>query len=178
MSAKKKIVSAAKKDFTLKLDADALAKSFAYNLQFTMGKDPMFATAHDNFMALSYAVKDRLTERWIATQRRYHHENGKRVYYLSLEFLIGRLLGNNVINLCAYDETRAALKKVGVDIEDIRDNEVDAGLGNGGLGRLAACFLDSMATLGIAAHGYGIRYDFGIFNQKIVHGQQVESPDE
>jgi len=129
-------------------------------------------------MALAYAVRDRLTERWISTQRRYHNENGKRVYYLSLEFLIGRLLGNNVINLCAYDETRAALKDLGIDIEDIRDNEVDAGLGNGGLGRLAACFLDSMATLGIPAHGYGIRYDFGIFNQRIVNGQQVEQPDE
>lgn len=160
------------------MDKDALKHSFSYNLEYSMAKDPMFATKYDNFMALSYSVRDRLIERWINTQRSYHLDNRKRVYYLSLEFLIGRLLGNNILNLGLTQEMETAMKEVGLDLDEVRDQEIDAGLGNGGLGRLAACFLDSMATLGIPAHGYGIRYDFGIFNQKIINGQQVEYPDE
>lgn len=157
---------------------EAIEHSFNYNLEYTMAKDSMFATKYDNFMALSFAIRDRLTERWINTQRSYHLNNDKRVYYLSMEFLIGRLLGNNMLNLGLTTEADDAMKDLGVDLDELREQELDAGLGNGGLGRLAACFLDSMATLGIPAHGYGIRYDFGIFNQKIVNGQQVEYPDE
>lgn len=157
---------------------DGLKESFGSSLQFGLAKDKFTATSHDNFMALSMALRDRLVERWIQTQQRYHKKNLKRVYYLSLEFLIGRLLGNFILNLGLWDQTQKALEEFGLNLEKIRDEEVDAGLGNGGLGRLAACFLDSMATLGIPAHGYGIRYDYGIFKQKIINGYQVESPDE
>lgn len=157
---------------------DGLKASFSSCLQYGLAKDQYTATSHDNFMALGMALRERLVERWIQTQQRYHKKNLKRVYYLSLEFLIGRLLGSYVLNLGLWDPTQKALEEFGLDLEDIREEEVDAGLGNGGLGRLAACFLDSMATLGIPAHGYGIRYDYGIFNQKIVNGYQVESPDE
>ncbi|MDP3804417.1 MAG: glycogen/starch/alpha-glucan phosphorylase, partial [Candidatus Omnitrophota bacterium] len=124
------------------------------------------------------AVRDRLVERWMVTQQRYHDENLKRVYYFSMEFLIGRLLGSNILNLGLEDEAETALKELGFNIDELSEKEVDAGLGNAGLGRLAACFLDSMATLKIPAHGYGIRYEYGIFNQKIINGYQVEHPDE
>lgn len=157
---------------------DAIKNSFRNNLQYTLAKDKYTATNYDNFTALAIAIRDRIVERWIATQQRYHKHNLKRVYYLSLEFLIGRLLGNNILNLGLWNETEQALRDLNMDIQLLRDQEQDAGLGNGGLGRLAACFLDSMATLGIAAHGYGIRYDYGIFNQKIISGCQVEFPDE
>ena len=157
---------------------DGLKESFSSCLQYGLGKDQYTATSHDNYMALGMALRERLVERWIQTQQRYHKKNLKRVYYLSLEFLIGRLLGSYVLNLGLWEPTQKALEEFGLDLEQVREEEVDAGLGNGGLGRLAACFLDSMATLGIPAHGYGIRYDYGIFNQKIVNGYQVESPDE
>jgi starch phosphorylase len=157
---------------------DGIKESFSSNLQYGLAKDRFTATSHDNFMALGIALRDRLVERWIQTQQRYHTKNLKRVYYLSLEFLIGRLLGNYTLNLGLWDQTQKALEEFGLNLEEVRNEEVDAGLGNGGLGRLAACFLDSMATLGIPAHGYGIRYDYGIFNQKIINGYQVESPDE
>ena len=152
--------------------------SFIANREYNLAKDKYTATMHDNFMATSIAIRDRIVERWMVTQERYHDENQKRVYYFSMEFLIGRLLGANVINLGLEKETKEALKELGFDIEEIEENGIDAGLGNGGLGRLAACFLDSMATLGIPAHGYGIRFEYGIFTQKIVNGYQVESPDE
>jgi starch phosphorylase len=157
---------------------DGLKESFSSCLQYGLAKDQYTATTHDNYMALGMALRERLVERWIHTQQRYHKKNLKRVYYLSLEFLIGRLLGSYVLNLGLWEPSQKALEEFGLDIEQVREEEVDAGLGNGGLGRLAACFLDSMATLGIPAHGYGIRYDYGIFNQKIVNGYQVESPDE
>ncbi|OQA56336.1 MAG: Glycogen phosphorylase [Candidatus Omnitrophica bacterium ADurb.Bin277] len=160
------------------MSKDGIKKSFGSSLQYGLAKDRYTATLRDNFMALGMALRDRLVERWIKTQQRYHRQKAKRVYYLSMEFLIGRLLGNHILNLDLWDETQKALEEFGLDLEEIRNEEVDAGLGNGGLGRLAACFLDSMATLGIAGHGYGIRYDYGIFNQKIVNGYQVESPDE
>lgn len=160
------------------MSKEAIMTSFRNNLQCTLAKDKYTATAYDNFTAMAIAVRDRIVERWIATQQRYHRQNLKRVYYLSMEFLIGRLLGNNILNLGLWRESKSALKDLGLDIEKIREQEQDAGLGNGGLGRLAACFLDSMATLGIPAHGYGIRYDYGIFRQKIAGGYQVESPDE
>lgn len=160
------------------MSKDGIKASFSAGLQYGLAKDQYTATSRDNFMALGIALRDRLVERWIKTQQRYHKKNLKRVYYLSLEFLIGRLLGNYVLNLGLWDHTQKALEEFGLDLQKIREEEMDAGLGNGGLGRLAACFLDSMATLGIPAHGYGIRYDYGIFNQKIVNGYQVESPDE
>jgi len=152
--------------------------SFQTNLEYALAKDQYTATPYDDFLATAIAVRDRLIERWIQTQQRYHTDNVKRVYYLSMEFLIGRLLGTNIMNLGLWDSTKKALEDLGFDIEEIRESEIDAGLGNGGLGRLAACFLDSMATLAIPAHGYGIRYDYGIFNQKIVDGYQVEYPEE
>lgn len=160
------------------MTTEALKTSFRNNLQYTLAKDKYTATDYDNFTAMAIAVRDRIVERWIATQQRYHKQNLKRVYYLSLEFLIGRLLGNNILNLGLWKESKNALEELGFDIEELREQEKDAGLGNGGLGRLAACFLDSMASLGIPAHGYGIRYDYGIFRQKIINGCQVESPDE
>lgn len=157
---------------------EGIEKSFLANREYTLAKDQYTATLDDAYMSLAIAVRDRLIERWISTQQKYHRENLKRVYYLSLEFLIGRLLGTNILNLGIGDEVREAMEDLGLDFEELRECEVDAGLGNGGLGRLAACFLDSMATLGIPAHGYGIRYDYGIFHQKIVNGYQVELPDE
>jgi len=157
---------------------DGIKASFSACLQYGLAKDQYTSTPHDDYMALGMALRERLVERWIHTQQRYHKNNLKRVYYLSLEFLIGRLLGSYVLNLGLWEPTQKALEEFGLDLEQIREEEVDAGLGNGGLGRLAACFLDSMATLDIPAHGYGIRYDYGIFKQKIVNGYQVESPDE
>lgn len=158
--------------------ADSLRRDFEHHLRYTLARDRFTATDRDRYYALAQAVRDRLIERWMATQQAHHIKNVKRIYYLSLEFLIGRLLGNNVINLQIEDVCRAALSQVGLDWNDLRDYEVDAGLGNGGLGRLAACFLDSMSTLNLPAVGYGLRYDFGIFNQQIVNGYQVEQPDD
>ncbi len=152
--------------------------SFIANREYNLAKDKYTATLHDDFMATSIAVRDRIVERWMVTQERYHDENLKRVYYFSMEFLIGRLLGTNIINLGLEKETKEALKELGFDIKQIAETGIDAGLGNGGLGRLAACFLDSMATLDIPAHGYGIRFEYGIFNQRIINGYQVEHPDE
>jgi starch phosphorylase len=160
------------------MSAEALKQDFEHHLRRTLAKDRYTATDRDRYYALALAVRDRLIERWIATQQTHHKKNVKRLYYLSLEFLIGRLLGNNVINLNLEDSCREAMSAVGLNWENFRDYEVDAGLGNGGLGRLAACFLDSMATLNLPAVGYGLRYDFGIFNQRIVNGYQVEQPDE
>jgi starch phosphorylase len=158
--------------------AEGLRQDFERHLRRTLAKDGYTATDRDRYFALALTVRDRLIERWIATQQTHHKQNVKRIYYLSLEFLIGRLLGNNVINLKLEDGCRGAMADLGLDWEVLRDREVDAGLGNGGLGRLAACFLDSMATLNLPAIGYGLRYDFGIFNQRIVNGYQVEQPDE
>lgn len=162
------------KDMTKK----GMLLSFTANREYALAKDKYTATLYDDFLATAIAVRDRIVERWIATQQRYHNENLKRVYYFSMEFLIGRLLGTNMLNLGLSEQTGDALKEAGLDINELRECETDAGLGNAGLGRLAACFLDSMATLGIPAHGYGIRYEYGIFNQKIINGYQVEFPDE
>lgn len=161
-----------------KMTEEGMVISFVANREYTLAKDRYTSTLHDDYLALSLAVRDRIVERWILTQQRYHDHNVKRVYYFSLEFLIGRLLGTNTLNLGIYNETDRAMEAMGLDLDELRDCESDAGLGNGGLGRLAACFLDSMATLGIPAHGYGIRYEYGIFNQRIQNGYQVEYPDE
>ncbi|OQA77704.1 MAG: Maltodextrin phosphorylase [bacterium ADurb.Bin243] len=159
-------------------DIESLKKSFLYNLLYFLAKDEYTSTDLDRYHSLAYSVRSRLIDGWIKTQQTYHLKNVKRVYYLSLEFLMGRTLGNSLINLGIYDDCQRAIKELGYDISVLRDMERDAGLGNGGLGRLAACFLDSMATLKIPAHGYGIRYEYGIFNQNIIDGYQVEKPDE
>ncbi|MGV1099288.1 glycogen/starch/alpha-glucan phosphorylase [Thiovibrio sp. JS02] len=142
-----------------------------------LGRDPLRAGAREVYKSLAYTLRDFLIERWIATQKGYYAHNRKRVYYLSLEFLIGRSLGNSLINLGFYDEMGEVMKQMGYDLEEVREEEEDAALGNGGLGRLAACFLDSLATLGIPAYGYGIRYEYGLFYQRLIDGFQVEHPD-
>jgi starch phosphorylase len=154
-----------------------LKQSIAKHLQYTLVKDQYTATKRDCYQAIAYSIRDRLIKQWIATQQRYHKENVKRVYYISMEFLIGRTLGNSLINLNLIEPYRQALDELGLSLEEIREIEWDAGLGNGGLGRLAACFLDSLATLGIPSFGYGIRYEYGIFFQKLQDGYQVETPD-
>ncbi|MBF0216220.1 MAG: glycogen/starch/alpha-glucan phosphorylase [Candidatus Omnitrophica bacterium] len=159
-------------------NVEELKKDFMHNRNYALAKDHHSATLNDNFRSLALSIRDRLIARWILTQQRYHDENCKRVYYFSLEFLIGRLLADNILNLGMEEEAKKAMNEIGMDIEELFEQEPDAGLGNGGLGRLAACFLDSMATLGIPATGYGIRYDYGIFRQKILSGRQVEFPDE
>lgn len=159
------------------LDATSIREGIEDHLRFTLAKDEHSYTEWDVYKSVVLAVMDRLHDRWLSTQTRYYKEDRKRVYYLSMEFLIGRLLDNALINLGIQDEVREAMKKLGHDYDQLREVEMDAALGNGGLGRLAACFLDSMATMGIAGYGYGIRYDFGIFNQQIENGFQVERPD-
>ena len=161
----------------LGMDVESLKESFVHNLEFALAKDEYSATDHDNFKSLALTVRDRLFERWIETQQSYYNRKAKRVYYLSLEFLMGRALGNAIINLGLEDGASRAMQELGYRLEALEDWEYDAGLGNGGLGRLAACFLDSMATLALPAYGYGIRYEFGIFFQRIRGGAQVETPD-
>ena len=172
-----KKTAAKKKDRRVEMSVEGLKEDFAWHLRYSLAKGDGRATERDQYTAFANAVRDRIVERWIGTQEKYLSENTKRVYYLSLEFLMGRLLGNNVINLKADQLCRDALKEYGIDWNNLRDYETDAGLGNGGLGRLAACYLDSMSTLDLAGMGYGLRYDYGIFRQKIVDGAQVEEPD-
>jgi glycogen phosphorylase len=159
-------------------DVDTLKRAFADHLQYSQGKDEHTATALDRYFAVAYAARDRMMRRWIQTQQAYYKQDAKRVYYLSLEFLMGRALENNLLNLGIHDAMRSALSDLGLDLADLLAQEPDAGLGNGGLGRLAACFLDSLATLSYPAYGYGIRYEFGIFDQEIRNGYQVERPEE
>jgi len=155
-----------------KLKEDIRRHMFAF-----LGKDITRAGIHDYYKALAYTMRERMAEHWIRTQRSYYDDSVKRVYYLSLEFLVGRSLKNNVLCLGMEDQVREALAEMGQDYEEISEVEWDAGLGNGGLGRLASCYLDSLATLGIPAYGYGIRYEYGIFHQSIQDGWQVERPD-
>ena len=159
-------------------DVVAMKKTFNRHLHFTLVKDRNVATIRDYYYALANSVRDSLVSRWIRTQQHHYAINPKRVYYLSLEFLVGRSLQNTMINLGIQSSVDEALYQMGLDIEELEDLEEDAGLGNGGLGRLAACFLDSMATLGLAAYGYGLRYEYGIFAQKIINGEQIEEPDD
>jgi starch phosphorylase len=161
----------------LGMNAESLKKAFVNHMEYSLGKDEYSATDNDCYMSLALATRDRLIERWIATQQTYYNKNAKRVYYLSLEFLIGRTLGNSLVNLGLYGAASKAMTKLGYNLEELREREWDAGLGNGGLGRLAACFMDSLATLELPAVGYGIRYDYGIFFQSIRDGWQVETPD-
>ena len=159
------------------LDPEAIIDTFANRMMYSVARDHFNATDLDAFHALAYAVRDRLMDRWFATQDTYYRVDAKRVYYLSLEFLLGRLLVSNVVNLGAEKEHVEAMNRVGYELDELAERESDAGLGNGGLGRLAACFLDSAATLGIPFYGYGIRYEYGIFRQRIVDGVQTEAPD-
>lgn len=161
----------------LAMDGEAIARSFASHVEYTLAKDEFSATQRDFYQALALSVRDRIADRWNKTQQETFRNAGRRVYYLSLEYLIGRLLDDAMLSLGITEEARKALAGLNLDIEELAKLEDDAGLGNGGLGRLAACFLDSMATLGIPAVGYGIRYEYGIFRQTIVDGEQVEQPD-
>src|SRR5579862_3049947 len=158
-------------------DVAALRNSVVSKLTYSVGRDPIVATDRDWFVATALAVRDHALERWMSSTRNNYVSRSKRVYYLSREFLIGRLLHDSLCNLGLFDRMRAALAELGVSYDKLRDIEHDAALGNGGLGRLAACFMESMATLGIAAHGYGIRYDHGLFRQKIKDGWQSETPE-
>ncbi len=155
----------------------ALERAVLDHLYYTCSKDQQTATPLDIFRAVAHAARDRLVHRWIKTQQTYYEKDAKRIYYLSAEFLLGRSLGLSLINLGQYEAVRRILGKYGLDLTRLLEQEMDPGLGNGGLGRLAACFVDSMATLGLPGYGYGIRYEFGIFEQAIRDGWQVERPD-
>ena len=160
------------------MSPETLQRAFRDNLYFIQGADESTATLHDYYMALAYTMRDRLIHRWIKSQRTILDKNAKMVFYLSAEFLMGRQLGNNLLNAGCWKQTRECLSSAGLDVYDLLEQEAEPGLGNGGLGRLAACFLDSLATLDIPAMGYGIRYEFGIFKQVIQDGWQVEQPDK
>lgn len=159
------------------LTVEALKHSIAYKLMFTIGKDPSVANQHDWLNASLLAVRDRMVERWLRSSRAQLSQDVRQVYYLSMEFLLGRTLGNALMAMGIYDDLNQALDEMGLDLADLMEEENDPGLGNGGLGRLAACFLDSLATLGLPGRGYGIRYDYGMFRQNIIDGEQKESPD-
>ena len=160
------------------VDKESFKKEVAANVKMLYRKTLEEATPQQLYQAVSYAIKDDIIERWIATHKVYKEQNAKKVYYLSMEFLMGRQLGNNLINLGYYNEIKKALEEMGLDINFLEDQERDPALGNGGLGRLAACFLDSLSTLGYPAYGCGIRYRYGMFKQAIVDGAQVERPDD
>ena len=162
---------------TLNFDKDLFKRSVLYNVKTLYRKTLEEATPQQIFQAVAYAIKDAVVDKWMTTQQEFEKQDPKTVYYMSMEFLMGRALGNNIINLQAYKPVKEALDELGLDLNVIEDQEPDAALGNGGLGRLAACFLDSLATLGYAAYGCGIRYRYGMFKQEIRDGYQVEVPD-
>ena len=159
------------------LDETSFKHSMQNRMIYSIGKNPYQANLRDWYLSMALAVRERLVERWMDTMRSYDNANSKRVYYFSLEFLIGRTLQNSVQNLKILEECKNVLFEFGLELEELRRMEPDAALGNGGLGRLAACFLDSLATLRIPGFGYGIRYEYGMFTQKINDGYQVEHPD-
>ena len=165
------------KKASIKFDKELFKRSVLNNVKTLYRRTLEEATQQQIFQAVSYAIKDVIVDNWMTTQKEYEKQDPKMVYYMSMEFLMGRALGNNLINLQAYDEVKEALNELGVDINVVEDQEPDPALGNGGLGRLAACFLDSLATLGYAAYGCGIRYRYGMFKQEIRDGYQVEVPD-
>ncbi len=167
----------AKKTVKTTFDTELFKRSVLYNVRTLYRKTLEEATDQQIFQAVSYAIKDAVVDQWLTTQKEYDRQDPKMVYYLSMEFLMGRALGNNIINLQAYKAVEEALEELGIDINVVEDQEPDAALGNGGLGRLAACFLDSLATLGYAAYGCGIRYRYGMFKQEIKDGYQIEVPD-
>lgn len=157
--------------------AKDIQQDYAEHLKYTLDADIYHNTPESRYEAFALSIMDRIVHQWHTTRETQRKKDVKRVYYLSLEFLMGRAMTNNIINLGIEDEAKKALKEVGQNFEELRDIEPDAGLGNGGLGRLAACFLDSLATLELPAFGYGIRYNYGIFNQLIKEGWQEEIPD-
>ncbi len=159
------------------VSVEALKYSIAYKLMFTIGKDPATASQHDWLNATLFAVRDRMVERLLRSGRAQLSQDERQVYYLSMEFLLGRTLSNALLSTGIYDETKQALDDIGLNLSELLEEEDDPGLGNGGLGRLAACFLDSLATQALPGRGYGIRYEYGMFSQKIINGQQAESPD-
>jgi starch phosphorylase len=158
-------------------DVEALKQALVNRLIYSIGKDPLETGSRDWFFALAYLIRDCITQRWMDTMRGYYLRDVKRVYYLSMEFLMGRALMNSLVNMGFLDEFKQVLEDVGLNLDDLADMEEEAGLGNGGLGRLAACFLDSLATLQLPGFGYGIRYEYGMFSQSIENGQQIERPD-
>jgi len=158
-------------------EATSLSEKIVQYLKYSMGKRISDASSEDIFYSLGLAVREIMIDSLFKTEDRYNNKDVKSMYYLSLEYLIGRSLSNNLINLGIYDLCKDALEKIGIQLSDLIETESDAALGNGGLGRLAACFLDSIATLGMPGFGYGINYEFGIFKQKIVNGYQIEQPD-
>ena len=160
-----------------RFEKDVFKRDVRNNVKTLFRKEVAEATPQQLFQAVSYAVKEAIIDDWLATQKQYEKDDPKTVYYMSMEFLLGRALGNNLINMTAYKEVKEALEEMGIDLNVIEDQEPDPALGNGGLGRLAACFLDSLATLGYASYGCGIRYRYGMFKQKIRDGYQVEAPD-
>ena len=160
-----------------RFEKDVFKRDVRNNVKTLFRKEVEEATPQQLFQAVSYAVKEAIIDDWLATQKQYEKDDPKTVYYMSMEFLLGRALGNNLINMTAYKEVKEALEEMGIDLNVIEDLEPDPALGNGGLGRLAACFLDSLATLGYASYGCGIRYRYGMFKQKIRDGYQVEAPD-
>lgn len=159
-------------------DMAGVKHSFVRHVQASLGRDEFSASAWDRYQALCLSVREHLISRWIDTQQTYYHNKARRVYYLSMEFLLGRALRNTLLNLGLWDTYRDALRDLGMSFDELEELGVEPGLGNGGLGRLAACFLDSMATLGLPAYGFGLRYDYGIFRQRFVDGRQVEEPDD
>ena len=160
-----------------RFEKDVFKRDVRNNVKTLFRKEVEEVTPQQLFQAVSYAVKEAIIDDWLATQKQYEKDDPKTVYYMSMEFLLGRALGNNLINMTAYKEVKEALEEMGIDLNVIEDQEPDPALGNGGLGRLAACFLDSLATLGYASYGCGIRYRYGMFKQKIRDGYQVEAPD-
>lgn len=168
----------ANEDIRTGLTVETIQRAIVDNLFYTQGRLPEFATSHHWYMALSLTVRDRMLDHWVRTARRMVRQRAKMVSYLSAEFLMGPQLGNNLVNLGIYDQARQAVENLGLSLEEIEGQEEEPGLGNGGLGRLAACYLDSMTTLGVPATGYGIRYEFGIFDQQLREGWQVERTDK
>ena len=160
------------------LSKEAIKNSFLDDLFYMQGKFPALATRNDYYMALAYTVRDRMLQRWISTAAAYTKQGSRTVAYLSAEFLMGPHLGNNLINLNIFDTVKECMTELGLDFDKLLSQEEEPGLGNGGLGRLAACFIDSLATLEVPALGYGIRYEFGIFHQEIIDGWQIEKTDK
>ena len=158
-------------------DVEGLKQALVNRLIYSIGKDPLQTTNRDWFLALAQVVRDHMTLRWMETMRGYYLGNVKRVYYLSMEFLIGRTLRNSLLNMGFYEQFNQAIEEMGMELDSLRYMEEEAGLGNGGLGRLAACFLDSLATMHLPGFGYGIRYEYGMFSQAIENGYQIERPD-
>ncbi|WP_272538322.1 glycogen/starch/alpha-glucan family phosphorylase, partial [Providencia sp. PROV193] len=159
------------------VSVDELKKAITYKLVFSIGKDPLIANDHDWLNATLFVIRDRMVERWLRSNRAQYSQDVRQVYYLSMEFLLGQTLSNAMMSLDIYDEVKQALDEIGLDLETLIEQEMDPGLGNGGLGRLAACFFDSIATLHLPGCGYGIRYDYGMFKQSLIDGKQAESPD-